>query len=103
MEKGRSRLSLLVPIVSLQHQRPSLSEILSKEADQIDGGKMSVTGKSPTSLVRRRLTYLRVSCGSQSVTKAVRSALCFNVTGPAKVLRGGLSISLHVESAEGLK
>ena len=99
MEKGRSRSSLLgLPIVSLEHQRPNLSEILSKEADQIDGGKMSVTGESPTSPPDR---YLRVSClvcGSQSVAKAVRSALRFNVTGPAKVLRGGPSISLHVES-----
>ncbi|KAG9309648.1 putative ferric reductase [Chiua virens] len=37
-------------------------------------------------------------CGSQSLARSVRRALRFPVSGPSSILRGGPSVTLHVES-----
>jgi hypothetical protein len=37
-------------------------------------------------------------CGSQAIASATRAALRFPVSSPANVLRGGPSVTLHVES-----
>lgn len=37
-------------------------------------------------------------CGSQGIASAVRSALRFPVSGPKSILKGGASVTLHVES-----
>ncbi|KAH9950834.1 iron reductase [Amylocystis lapponica] len=68
------------PMVEVTHGRPDLVRLLREEAS-VNTGLMSVT-----------------VCGSQAIARACRSALSLPVSGPAKVLRGGPSVVLHVES-----
>jgi len=78
VEKEESIASLLVnPAVKVLSGRPDLRKELGEEV-ALAKGKMSVT-----------------VCGSQSLAQATRSALRF---GPSLVMKGGPSISLHVES-----
>ncbi|KAF9016423.1 hypothetical protein BDZ89DRAFT_1075648 [Hymenopellis radicata] len=61
--------------------RPDLDAILKDEAERTQGGCMAVT-----------------VCGSRQVAQAVRDALRYPLTDPMNVVRGGASVSLHVES-----
>lgn len=66
--------------VKISSGRPFLAELLAEEAEATNG------------------TMWVTVCGSQSLVKAVRKGLSFPVSGPSAVLRGGASVSLHVES-----
>ncbi|KAJ3815726.1 ferric reductase NAD binding domain-containing protein [Lentinula lateritia] len=76
-------LSSLAPFrsVTMMQGRPSLATLLQEEAEETRGGSMWVT-----------------VCGSQSIASAVRKGLQFPVAGPSTLLRGGATVSLHVES-----
>ncbi|KAJ3896621.1 ferric reductase NAD binding domain-containing protein [Lentinula edodes] len=73
-------LSSLAPFQMVQG-RPSLATLLQEEAEETRGGSMWVT-----------------VCGSRSIASAVRKGLQFPVAGPSTLLRGGATVSLHVES-----
>ncbi|EGN94560.1 hypothetical protein SERLA73DRAFT_62268 [Serpula lacrymans var. lacrymans S7.3] len=66
--------------VKVQHGRADLDELLKEEVG-ITTGRMSVS-----------------VCGSQAIARAVRHALRFPVSGPSSILKGGPSVTLHVES-----
>ncbi|KAH0828785.1 putative ferric reductase [Lanmaoa asiatica] len=71
---------VLPPSARLEYGRPDLKSILHGEVNTATGS-MSVT-----------------VCGSQSLTRSVRRALRFPVSGPSSILSGGPSVTLHVES-----
>ncbi|KAK0451298.1 FAD-binding domain-containing protein [Desarmillaria tabescens] len=58
-----------------------ISQLLPEQAEATRGGRMSVT-----------------VCGSRAVAQSCRSALQFPLRNAATVLRGGASVTLHVES-----
>jgi len=60
--------------------RPNLKQLIQEEVDLTDG-RIAVT-----------------VCGSQSVSTAVKDALGFPIAGPSSIMKGGPSITLHVES-----
>ncbi|KAL0948175.1 hypothetical protein HGRIS_010786 [Hohenbuehelia grisea] len=66
--------------IQISNGRPDLKALLRQEAESTDG-RMVVS-----------------VCGSQSIAGAVREALSFPVSSPGSVLRGGASVTLHVES-----
>jgi len=70
-----------LPSVKVSQGRPILAKLLAEEAEETSGGSMWVT-----------------VCGSHSIANAVRKGLRFPVSGPSVVLRGGASVTLHVES-----
>ncbi|KAK1230613.1 ferric-chelate reductase [Marasmius sp. AFHP31] len=68
--------------VRISNGRPDLSAYLQELGDLTRGGHMSVS-----------------VCGSQSIASTVRGALSFNsVAGPRNVLKGGATVTLHVET-----
>ncbi|KAL0959061.1 hypothetical protein HGRIS_014361 [Hohenbuehelia grisea] len=69
-----------LPAVQVNTGRPDLRSILCQEAD-CTNGRMSVN-----------------VCGSRSISNAVKAALSFPVSSVNSVLKGGASVTLHVES-----
>lgn len=67
--------------VNVYQGRPDISQLLPEQAEATRGGRMSVT-----------------VCGSRAVAQSCRSALQFPLRNAATVLRGGASVTLHVES-----
>ncbi|KAK0211947.1 ferric reductase NAD binding domain-containing protein [Armillaria fumosa] len=67
--------------VNVYQGRPDLSQLLPEQAEATRGGRMAVT-----------------VCGSRAVAQSCRSALQFPLRNAATVLRGGASVTLHVES-----
>ena len=97
-EKEGAHDWVVPPTVRMESGRPDLKAILRGEVSTAVGS-MSVTGAL---LVvdfgcAVGLTCV-VVCGSQSLTRSVRRALRFPVSGPASILNGGPSVTLHVES-----
>jgi len=78
--KSRTASLLDIPPVQVTEGRPDLTSILKDEAD-LTAGRMSVS-----------------VCGSQAVANAVKAGLGFAVAGPSRILKGGPSITLHVEA-----
>ncbi|KAL4079858.1 ferric reductase NAD binding domain-containing protein [Scleroderma yunnanense] len=77
---GEKNELLGFPSVTIEKGRPDLIKILQEEVDS--GPKR-----------------LSVSvCGSSEIVKTVRKSLCFPVSSPSKVLHGGPSVSLFIES-----
>ncbi|KAJ3974707.1 ferric reductase NAD binding domain-containing protein [Lentinula raphanica] len=70
-----------LPMVTVMQGRPPLADLLREEAEETRGGSLCVS-----------------VCGSQSIANAVRKGLQFPISGPSSLLRGGASITLHVES-----
>jgi len=60
--------------------RPDFRTLLQEQAD-LTTGRMSVS-----------------VCGSHAIANAVKQALGFSIAGPSSVLKGGPSITLHVEA-----
>ncbi|KAH7925255.1 hypothetical protein BV22DRAFT_452820 [Leucogyrophana mollusca] len=73
-------LILSMPGVRMEPGRPDLDRMLKEEA-------AAATGRMSVSV-----------CGSQAIARSVRHALRFPVSSPSNVLRGGPSVTLHVES-----
>jgi ferric-chelate reductase len=80
--------------------RPSLKYILQNEAG-FTARRMGVVGlyyclstNSCCSLILRTTTV----CGSRSITSAVKDALGFPIAGPSTIMKGGPSITLHMEA-----
>ncbi|KAK0471162.1 iron reductase, partial [Armillaria novae-zelandiae] len=67
--------------VNVYQGRPDLLQLLPEQAEATRGGRMAVT-----------------VCGSRAVAQSCRSALQFPLRNAATVLRGGASVTLHVES-----
>ncbi|KAL0581255.1 hypothetical protein V5O48_000738 [Marasmius crinis-equi] len=81
-ELGTSTSSLLsLRGVRTFSGRPDLKRYLQEQADLTGDGRMSVN-----------------VCGSQSIANATRGGLSFSVAGPRNVLKGGPSVTLHVET-----
>ncbi|KAG7095016.1 hypothetical protein E1B28_005810 [Marasmius oreades] len=72
---------LALGVVRTFNGRPDLSAYLQEQAELAGDGHMGVA-----------------VCGSQSIANAVRKGLSFSVAGPHRVLRGGVSVTLHVET-----
>ncbi|KAK1227107.1 hypothetical protein PQX77_009940 [Marasmius sp. AFHP31] len=67
--------------VRISNGRPDLFTYLQEVGEMTRDGHMNVS-----------------VCGSQSIANAVRGALSFSVAGPRKVLKGGATVTLHVET-----
>jgi len=79
-EEEKSPASVLgLSCVKATEGRPDLKAMLQEEVGTATG-RMSVN-----------------VCGSQSIASAVRCAPRFSTAGPTSVLKGGLSVTLHVE------
>ncbi|KAH7920226.1 hypothetical protein BV22DRAFT_1021612 [Leucogyrophana mollusca] len=77
----KSKQSILyMPGVTVEQGRPDLDRMLKEEV-------MTTIGRMSVSV-----------CGSQPIARAVRNALRFPVSSPSNILRGGPSVTLHVES-----
>jgi hypothetical protein len=101
-EKEKSRPTSLLedPAVNVTGGfRPDFNTLLQEEADTANG-RMSVSGMSlcDKRCVNYGLIFLILVCGSQSVARAVKQALGPSVAGPTRILKGGASITLHVEA-----
>ncbi|KAF8436560.1 ferric reductase NAD binding domain-containing protein [Boletus edulis BED1] len=79
-DKESAHLWVIPPSVRMEYGRPDLKATLRGEVSTAIGS-MSVT-----------------VCGSQSLTRSVRRALRFPVSGPYSILSGGPSVTLHTES-----
>ncbi|KIK90705.1 hypothetical protein PAXRUDRAFT_151340 [Paxillus rubicundulus Ve08.2h10] len=79
MEKTKDLLHAM-EAVKIENGRPNLHATLREEVECATG-KMSVS-----------------VCGSQGIARSVRYALRFPVSSPLNVVRGGPSVTLHVES-----
>ncbi|KAH7925260.1 hypothetical protein BV22DRAFT_1011594 [Leucogyrophana mollusca] len=71
---------MFMPGVRIENGRPDLGRILKEEAAMATG-RMSVS-----------------VCGSQGIARSVRHALRFPVSSPSNIMKGGPSVTLHVES-----
>ncbi|KAF9261634.1 hypothetical protein L218DRAFT_1045066 [Marasmius fiardii PR-910] len=72
---------LTLGCVRIFNGRPDLPAYLKEQAELTRDGHMAVS-----------------VCGSQSIANAVRQGLSFPVSGPLEILRGGASVTLHVET-----
>ncbi|KIK79113.1 hypothetical protein PAXRUDRAFT_162169 [Paxillus rubicundulus Ve08.2h10] len=79
VEKNKDVLNSM-EAVKVENGRPNLPAILREEVECATG-RMSVS-----------------VCGSHGIARSVRHALRFPVSSPLNVLRGGPSVTLHVES-----
>jgi ferric-chelate reductase len=97
--KGAIPILLNLSCVTVATGRPDLCAMLQDEAEGARG-PMSVSGRAAFFTPHQNiLAYLDLLvCGSESVANAVRSALQSPVAGPIAILKGGPSITLHVES-----
>ncbi|KAH7909461.1 ferric reductase NAD binding domain-containing protein [Hygrophoropsis aurantiaca] len=77
---GDSQFNTSIPGLNIVHGRPDIEKLFQEET-VLAVGSMSVN-----------------VCGSQGIVQSVRSALAFPVSSPLNVMRGGPSVTLHVES-----
>lgn len=95
--KTKSDLQLLrMPVVHVQRGRPNI-ELLMKEEISRANGDISVNGAFLVFDSLKNMLILVTVCGSHGLASTVRSSL----SSPRffEVLKGGPSVTLHVESA----
>jgi ferric-chelate reductase len=95
----RDSLSSLLSLrgVKMEAGRPNLDALLKEEISSASG-RISVSGKYRSRPQEIQVTNKSIVCGSQGISRAVRHALRFPVSGPSTILSGGPSVTLYDES-----